>query len=261
MIVTIVNQKGGVGKTTLTVNVADHLRTLARLEGDTRPVLIVDLDMQGNSTKLSGTAPQVESVFDALVDPDNVPLQSVITQTALEGVVIAPSSRALAGLDSALRDVAGKEVLLRELLEPIAQRYAFIVIDNGPSLGLPIAIGLTSADIALVPVSCDGPMALEGLDQVTKTIELATRRQNRGLKRCIVLTRIDGRTSHSRPLAASIRRDPTIGKDVLQAEIGESADLQRAMFNRKTGGAVSTYAPQSNANSQFAALAAELRTI
>lgn len=256
MIIGIVNQKGGVGKTTTTVNLAAALRARALAAGDTRPVLIVDLDAQGNATKMSGAAPLAEVLYDALVDPEVVPLSSVVVPTALDGVFIAPGTRALAGLDSAMREVAGREVVLRELLEPICDAYAAIIIDNGPSLGLPVALALTAADIALVPVACDGPLALEGLQQVSVTIDQARRRQNKNLKRKILLTMVDGRNSHSRPLAASVRA--RMGVEVLQTELGHSADLQRGLFNRATGGAVQTYAPHSPAAGWFTALAIEL---
>lgn len=258
MVFAIVNQKGGVGKTTTAINLAAALAERSHSTGDGRPVLLIDMDSQANATEMSGatcSAVVVESMFDALVDTEGSPIERIAMETRIDGVMLAPGHRALAGLDSALREVAGKEVLLRELLEPVYPLYCDIVIDNGPALGLAIAISLSAADVAVVPVASE-PLALQGLQQVSQTIEQARRRLNPKLRRRVLVTMVDGRNAHSRPLAATVREK--MGADVLTTQIGHSADLQRGLFHKAQGASVLRYAPNSSAAAAFRALADEL---
>jgi chromosome partitioning protein len=247
MIISVVNQKGGVGKTTTAINLGAALAEIGY------EVLIVDLDPQANaSAMLNVRAPSV-SIFDALVDTHPCPLDGVIVSTPIEKVHLAPGARSLAGLDSALRDVPGRELLLKEALESQRTRYNAVLIDNAPTLGLAPAMSLCAADIALVTVQCQ-PLAIEGLADVSKTITLVQSRLNPRLRRRILLTMLDPRRPQGRRVAEKVRA--VCGNEVCETVIPNSAHLESAILK---GGSVLEYASQSSAAVAYRTLAAEVK--
>ncbi|HEX9996693.1 MAG TPA: ParA family protein [Abditibacterium sp.] len=243
MTIAVVNQKGGVGKTTTALNLA-----VATAQAGAR-VLLIDLDPQANSSTLLGVR-AVESVFDALTVPgSSLPAITVETDA---GIDLAPGHRALAGLEGALRDEMGKEYLLRDAMCEIAGRYDAVFIDTPPTIGLPIHLAIVAADFALVPLACE-ELAVEGLGQISETIRKATKHHNPGVQQRVVLTMMDYTLSHSRPMEQAARAK--FGDCVYETVIPRQAEMQRPLSG---GGAVVDYAPKSTGAVAYRALAQEI---
>ena len=241
MIFSVTNQKGGVGKTTVAVNLAHALAQSGKR------VLLVDMDSQANASALLGVRNPGRSIFDALVDPFEVPLSEIFVVVA-PNFALAPGARAMAGLESALRDEPGREQVLKEVLESVKDQFDFIIVDNGPTLGLPVLMSLVAADCALIPLLCER-LAVEGLSQAFKTVETIKRRLNPTLQKRIVLSMIDGRLSDSKQIAADVRAN--LGHQVLQTTISTSSQL-------KAGSPVLEVSPTGSAAGQFRTLAEEV---
>ena len=246
MIFSVINQKGGVGKTTTAVSLG------AAWAASGRRVLICDLDAQSNASTLCGVRDSASSILDALLDPSGEPLERLIVATSAPNLFLAPGHRALAGLESALRDVMGRESILAEILEPIRDKFDAILIDNGPTLGLGPAMSLRAADVALVPVQCQ-PLALDGLEQVSASIQMARQRLNPRLQRRIVLTMLDGRKSHGKAIVEHVRK--MFGDEVLATVIPANAEIERGVLR---GAKALQPSPSSPAARAYEALANEL---
>ena len=197
-ILAIVNQKGGVGKTTTAVNLATGF-ALAE-----RPTLLIDLDPQGNATtglgvQKTGLHP---TIYHVLLGGEAA--EKGIRQTVVPGLRLLPADIDLVGAEIELVGIARREHRLRDVLEPIAPSYDYIVIDCPPSLGLLTINALVAADRVLVPLQCEF-YALEGLAHLLKkTVKLVRDKLNPGLDLLgILLTMFDGRTS----LALQIREE------------------------------------------------------
>lgn len=164
-VITIVNQKGGVGKTTTAINLAAALSERGKF------VLLVDMDPQGNATSGLGVARDAisGSVYDALSQKKR--LHDIIQNTAHEGLRLVPSSSDLAGANIELVDVPRREHQLSDLLRETSHAYEYVVIDCPPSLGLLTVNSLVAADELLIPVQAEY-YALEGLGQLLQTINL-----------------------------------------------------------------------------------------
>ena len=198
-IVSLANQKGGVGKTTTAINLG------ASLAACERKVLLVDLDPQANATSGVGHSKSEEkSMYPVLVD--EMPIHDIIVETELPMLFLAPSSVDLVGAEVELRDAIGREHYLRRALEPLNGEYDYILIDSPPSLGLLTINGLTAARSVLVPMQCEY-FALEGISQLMTTIERVREAVNPNLEvEGIVLTMFDERVNLSRHVAEEVRR-------------------------------------------------------
>ena len=197
----IVNQKGGVGKTTSVLSVGGYLA------GSGRKVLVVDMDPQSNATSgLGYNKNEVQrSTYDLLLEqvtPDDI----VRTNEEFK-LHLLPANPALAGAEVELVSTIAREYRLRTALESVNDRYDYILIDCPPSLSLLTVNALTAArDGVLIPVQCEY-LALEGLSQLVQTIELVRKHLNPGLKiRGLIMTMYDSRTNLSRQVVEEVRR-------------------------------------------------------
>lgn len=195
-IIAIVNQKGGVGKTTTAINLSTCIAVTERR------TLIVDMDPQGNTTTGFGIdrASLNGTVYDGLLG--KLEMESLVYPSSIEWLKIIPSSIDLVGAEIELVDLKDRETRLRKMINKIKDKFEYILIDCPPSLGLLTINSLTAADSALVPLQCEF-YALEGLTQLMKTIRLIRERLNPYLYlEGIVLTMFDSRTSLSAQVKA-----------------------------------------------------------
>jgi chromosome partitioning protein len=174
-ILTVVNQKGGVGKTTTAVNLA------ASLAASERRTLLIDVDPQGNAGSALGVARNdVESsVYDVLLD--GRPIADVVRRTELKFLDIVPASRHLVGAELELASIDGRERRLSTALAPVTSEYEYILIDCPPSLGLLTLNGLVASQGVIIPIQCEY-FALEGLADVLRTIDLVKGEANPNLQ-------------------------------------------------------------------------------
>jgi len=187
-IIALVNQKGGVGKSTSAVNLGAALALLGQR------VLVVDADPQGNSTTGLGVEKSglTHDIYHALMQ--EIPLERVIVNTELPNLWLAPATINLAGADVELVAALSRETRLRQALSPIASRYDFVLIDSPPSLGLLTINALTAADDCIIPVQAEF-YALEGLAQLTSVIWRVRDALNPTLHVSgVLVTMFDGRT-------------------------------------------------------------------
>lgn len=190
-IISIFNQKGGVGKTTTAINLSAGLGKLGKR------ILLVDIDPQGNST--SGLGIDKDStehiIYDVLAK--NVNIINSIKDTTAENVKIIPSNNELAGLEIELAREGNWEKVLKDKLESIRNDFDFIFIDCPPSLGILSVIGLVASDSVIIPIQCEY-YALEGVGQLFETIKLVKKGLNPSLEvEGVVLSMFDGRTNLS----------------------------------------------------------------
>lgn len=247
-IYTLVNQKGGVGKTTTAINLGAYLALLKQR------VLIVDLDPQANATSSLGVDKRTvqASTYDALLNGE-VPPASILYNERLQ-LALLPSSPSLSGAEVELVDEDGRDSRLRIALESIDRKYDYILIDCAPSLGILTVNGLLAAKHGvIVPVQCEY-LALEGLGQLTQTIERVQSALFPELKvRGVVLTMFDPRTNLSSDVVNEVNNH--FPGQVFKSVVPRSIRLAEAP---SYGLPISAYAPSSVGAKAYEALAKEL---
>lgn len=237
-IISVANQKGGVGKTTTAVNLASCLAEQGK------KVLIVDADPQGNTTTGLGIEKAIIicTIYDILVS--GVAVQDAIIKTKYFDLDIIPSDISLSGAEVELVGLNKREFQLKEALNEVKDRYDFIIIDCPPSLGLVTINSLTATDTVLIPIQCEF-FALEGVMQLTNTINLVKKALNPDLEiEGVVMTMFDGRTNLSIQVVDEVKK--CFGKKVYRSVIPRNVRLSEApsfgepinVFDKTATGAV-----------------------
>lgn len=198
-IIAIANQKGGVGKTTTSVNLS------ASLALSKKRVLLIDADPQGNATSgVGGNKEYGKSTYDLIMNEEDA--KNVIQKSTLDNLDLCASNIDLAGAEVELVSQISRETKLKESIESIRGEYDFIIIDCPPSLGLVTLNALTAADSVLVPIQCEY-YALEGLGQLMSTIDLVQKHLNKKLDiEGVVLTMYDARTKLSKQVIDEVKK-------------------------------------------------------
>lgn len=220
-IIAITNQKGGVGKTTTSVNLA---AALAKMN---YKVLLIDIDPQANATQGIGVDRDYIELSTYHVLTEEAGLDQVILHSYIENLDVAPGEIDLAGIDLELAQVKqGRETRLRNALEKVRDRYDYIFIDCPPALGLLNTNALTSCDSVLIPVQCEY-YALEGLTQLLNTIKLTQSHFNRKLSiEGLLLTMLDQRTNLGLEVSQEVRK--YFGEKVYRTVIPRNIKLSEA---------------------------------
>jgi chromosome partitioning protein len=243
-VIALANQKGGVAKTTTTLNLA------VAFQEQGFSVLAVDLDPQGNLTMSQGLDPDTvqRSMFDVLVH--SMPLEDVIQRAEVD---LAVSSIDLAGAELALSSMIGRERALQKALLPVRNRYEYILVDTPPSLGLLTINALTAADSVIVPVQCEY-LSLRGLVQLENTLSMIRENLNPIVEIGGILpTMYDGRTLHSREAVEMLKEN--FGELVFETRIRKTVRYAEAPVQ---GSSVLKYDPSGSAAQAYRDLAKEV---
>ena len=243
-VIALANQKGGVGKTTTAINLG---ASLAR-SGHT--VLVFDFDPQANSSAGLGVRVDRNTTYDALIN--DLPISDIVVETTIERLRLAPANPSLAGAEVELVPMMAREFRLKRTIDAARDGYDYVLIDCPPSLGLLTVNALTAADEVIVPVQCEY-LALEGLGQLTATLELVRRNLNPRLKlRGLLLTMYDARTNLSQQVADEVRAH---FPNTFQTIIPRSVRLSEAPSH---GLPIAKYDPSSRASRAYDELAQEI---
>ena len=246
-VIALANQKGGVGKTTTSVNLG------ACLADQGQHVLLIDLDPQGNATSGLGIEKRniEKSVYDVLINDE--PLANVIQHSSHPGLDIAPTTIELSGAEVELTNLMARETRLKDAFGDVKGDYNFILIDCPPSLGLLTINAFTACDSILIPVQSEY-YALEGLSQLLNTIQLVQKHFNPNLKiEGVLLTMLDARTNLGNEVVEEVKR---FFKDkVYQTIIPRNVRLSEAPSH---GMSIIDYDPSSRGAKEYMALAKEV---
>jgi len=241
----VVNQKGGVGKTTTAVNLA------ASIAASERATLLVDIDPQANSTSAYNLAPAAPHVYDTLIG--EYVMKEVVVPTELRHLQVVPAGRDLYGAEVELVATQNRERQLERALADIRNDYDYILIDCPPSLGLLTLNALSAADAVIIPLQCEY-YALEGLAGLMETIDLVRRQINPGLRlEGIVLTMVDRRNNLSRQVSEEVRNH--FGDSVFETVIPRNVRLSEAPSHGKP---ILLYDAHSKGATSYLQLAKEL---
>ncbi|MBU0502135.1 MAG: AAA family ATPase [bacterium] len=243
----VVNQKGGVGKTTTTVNLAAYLANFGK------KILLIDVDAQSNaSVGLGVDRSEIKKcLYDVLIE--GTPAEEVIIKTSIENLDVLPSTPRLAGAEVELITMEPREQRLKQALQSIESSYDMIILDCPPSLSLLTVNALTVAHEVIIPIQCEY-YALEGISQLTHTLELVRESLNPELKiRGIVLTMYDPRTLLSAQVADETRK--YFGKKVFNTVIPRNVRLAEAP---SFGQPILFYAPGSKGAEAYENLCQEV---
>ena len=246
-VIAIINQKGGVGKSTTAINLAASLGDLGKR------VLVVDFDPQGNASSGFGVDKDEleQDVYDALMN--DVPIGDVIVPSPVEGVDIAPATIQLAGAEIELVSVMARESVLRYVLESVREAYDYIFIDCPPSLGLLTVNSLVAADSLLIPIQCEF-YALEGLSKLLESMRMVKGRLNPKLDVFgVVMTMFDVRTTLSRQVVDEVR--DYFGDKVFNTVIPRNVKISEAPSH---GLPINLYDARSKGAIAYAELAQEV---
>lgn len=246
-VIALANQKGGVGKTTTSVNLGAFLADAGQ------KTLLIDLDPQGNATSGLGIDKKQikESVYDVLIN--DVPLSDVILPSSHQGLDIAPTTIALSGAEVELTSLMARETRLKDAFGDVKDKYDFILIDCPPSLGLLTINAFTAADSILIPVQSEY-YALEGLSQLMNTIQLVRKHFNRDLQiEGVLLTMFDRRTNLGQEVNAEVKK--FFGSKVYDTVIPRNVRLSEAPSH---GLAIVDYDPKSTGAREYQQLAKEV---
>lgn len=218
-IISVANQKGGVGKTTTTIN----LSTMLAKKG--KKVLLIDADPQGNATSGVGAEKDVEfSTYDILAT--DAGMEQALEKTMIKNLLVCPSDINLAGAEVELVSMMSREQRLKEKLEDIKDSFDYILIDCPPSLGLITLNAFTASDSVLIPVQCEY-YALEGLGQLINTINLVKKHLNKNLEvEGALLTMYDARTNLSNQVVKEVKK--YFGEKVYKTVIPRNVRLSEA---------------------------------
>lgn len=246
-ILAVVNQKGGVGKTTTSVNLAACLGVAGK------HVLLVDTDPQGNATSGVGVIKSElnQCIYDVLINDE--PIENVIVHTDTEGLDLVPARLDLAGADIELMSTMSRETKLKQALAKVQENYDFIIIDCPPSLGLLTVNVLAAAGHVVLPIQCEY-YALEGLSQLLRTIELVRQHLNPKLDIAkVLLTMFDYRTNLSMQVVDEVRR--FFGDKVSSVVVPRNVRLSEAPSHGKP---IISYDPKSRGAEAYIKFAAEV---
>ena len=248
-VISVANQKGGVGKTTTTVN----LGTLIAKKG--KKVLLIDADPQGNATSGLGVEKEVEfSTYDILVNETE--MEEVIQDTIIKNLKICPSNMNLAGAEVELVSMMSREQRLKEKLEEIKEKFDYILIDCPPSLGLITLNAFTASDSVLIPVQCEY-FALEGLGQLLNTINLVKKHLNKNIYiEGALLTMFDIRTNLSNQVVKEVKK--YFNNKVYKTVIPRNVRLSEAP---SYGMPITEYDPRSKGAKSYTKIAKEFLKI